>query len=220
MECVVVKSYSGAVDHDSGNIDLLVRGSLLEVYERVFADGFTVTLRDRIKHRLYERNKLMLSPVDDSLVQLHLHSNVGWHDVCFISAEEVYTASIEIEMSGGAIRIPQRDVEARAFLLHVIFEKFKKNEQDQQLLNAKDFASFAEEFDLPEHVIAPVRDAGVGPLSLDELRPIWSAYYRARGRETPITQWNRFLHWGYTVKWRYDRLRAKVREMFQTNSAA
>jgi hypothetical protein len=80
---------AGAADYDSGNVDILVQAPLLDVYTQLFARDFIATPRSRFGHRLHERNKLMLASHSGALAKLHLHSNVGWHNICFISADEL-----------------------------------------------------------------------------------------------------------------------------------
>ena len=198
----VIKSYGGNPTYNDSNVDIVVGQPLLEVHKNIFSTDFVVTHRDMIKHRIYERNKLMCNHVggdNTSYAKLHLHRDVGWHNICFVPAPEIFRGTVDHMIEGGMVHIAERHLEARLFVLHIIFEQFRKNSWDTKLLKPKDFDDFAHEYALAERVIGPVRDALEGPLSLRALRPIWRRYYEQRASETPITTWNRFLHWGFTV---------------------
>ena len=208
MTWCVIKSYGGDTNYNDGNVDMLVDRPLREAHSAVLARDFRLSTRDRIKHRLYERNKLMCCPDRTDLAKIHLHRNVGWHNVCFLSAEEVFARSTNRQFAEGAVRIADRDTEAQMFVLHIVFEQFRKNEWDMRFLSGRDFNAFADQYGIPPSVIAPVRDAGPGPLAYSVLRPIWNCYYQRRRHETGISPWNRFLHWGFTCVQKYRKLKA------------
>ena len=56
----IIKSYNGVEDYNDGNVDVLVDHNLLDLHRIAFSDDFKVTLYNRAKYTLYERNKLML----------------------------------------------------------------------------------------------------------------------------------------------------------------
>jgi len=204
----VIKTYGGDPQYNDGNVDLLVDRSLWDVYDAVLADDFRVSRRDRIKNRLYERNKLMGVAEQGDLAQIHLHRSVGWHNICFMSAQDVLARSTDVTFADGAVRVADKATESRMFVLHIIFEQFAKNEWDLRFLCGRDFDDFADQFGVPPGVIAKVRDAGYGHLAFADLRPIWNRYYRNRRRETNISLWNRFLHWGLTRVQQHRRRKA------------
>ena len=199
----VIKSYGGDPKYNDGNVDMLVDRPLLEVFHAVLEKDFHVTSRDRIKNVLYERNKLMASANTADLAKIHLHRNVGWHNICFLTADQVLGHCARRTFSDGAVRVADRATEARMFVLHIIFEQFRKNEWDERFLCDRDYDDFAEQFSIPSQQIAKVRDARVGPLTFADLRPIWNRYYQQRKHETRIDVWHRFLHWGLTCVARY-----------------
>lgn len=207
VEYCITKCYGENLHYDHGNIDVVVDVPLWALYRRVFADAFFVRGYDATKHLLYERNKLMLTPREGPWHKIHLHSNVGWHNVCFIGAGELFAHARDFEVGGRKVRIAERDMEARILVLHVIFEQFKKKPEDAAFLRGEDFDRLAEEFQLPAKEMAIIREAPVGPLEYAILRPVWRRFYRVAGLQ--VTVWNRFLHWGLVCVDRWRRWKRK-----------
>lgn len=206
----IIKSYGGNLEYNDGNVDVVVAQPLWEVYRRAFAEDFTVCRRDRIKNRLYERTKLMLTPQCDELAKLHLHSNAGWHDICFASAGRILANAVDLPIQGRAVRILDRHEEAQLFVMHIIFEQFKTNQWDVRFLTPADYTAFAEQFGLPEDQMAKVVSAE-GAIPIRHLRPIWRGYYRARRSDACITLRNRLLHFGFVIVQLYRRYRSRWR---------
>jgi hypothetical protein len=201
----LIKSYGANLEFEDANLDLVVRAPLWQVRE-CFPE-FVVTRRDRIKNRLYERNKLMLKDATGRWAMLHLHSNAGWHNICFVAASTILGQARDFVPADRAVRVTERDLEARLYVLHIIFEQFQKNPWDAAFLRPGDFDAFASEFDLPGQAMAAVRDASAGVLPWSVLRPIWRCYYRRSAHS--VTVWNRFLHWGFVCLQTYRRRRAQ-----------
>jgi len=197
----LIKSYGANLQFADANLDLVVAQPLWRV--RSLFPEWVVTSRDRIKNRLYERNKLMLKDPAGRQAMLHLHSNAGWHNICFVPASTILEQSRDFVPVDQPVRVTERDLEARLYVLHILFEQFQKNPWDAAFLRAADFDAFAAEFALPGQAMAAVRDAPVGALPWEVLQPIWRAYYRRSPH--PVTVWNRFLHWGFTCLQSYRR---------------
>ena len=187
----IIKSYGGDPEYLDGNIDVVTTEPLRSVYRSAFADAFEISTRDRTKNVLYERNKLMLSPKTDRFCKIHLHSNVGWHNLCFIDGQKVIENAREVPAGDSTVRVLSRDMGARAFVLHVIFEQFKKNPWDLNFLTWEDYLSFAADYEIDIPQLKIVHEAQ-GPIEISDLRPIWKQYYRARRGE--VSLWSRFLH--------------------------
>ena len=92
VDYCVIKSYSGVEDYDDGNIDVVVSVPMQRLYEDVYSDAFRVTTKDRLKAVLYERNKLMLTPRKGEMAKIHLHTNAGWHNHCFVGDNSIFAA--------------------------------------------------------------------------------------------------------------------------------
>lgn len=187
----IVKSYGGDPEYSDSNIDVLTTAPLLSIQRKFFEDDFLVTPRDRAKNLLYERNKLMLTPKSDVYCKIHLHSSIGWHNLSFIDGEQVLENAQEVFFEEKAVCVLARSLEARAFVLHIIFEQFKKNAWDNKFLTWSDYECFASEYQLDSSLLKSVHESQ-GLLELEVLKPIWSQYYRVRGRE--VSRWNLFLH--------------------------
>lgn len=206
----IIKSYGGNPDYNDGNVDVVLTTPLWDVFDRAFSKDFSVSRRDRIKNRCYERNKLMLKPPSDEFAMLNLHSNAGWHNICFMTAEKIHADSVEFPLAGGSTRIVGRDTEARLFVLHIILEKFKKNEWDDQFLTRTDYEAFAKAYGVPHAQIERIAGA-TGNIAMRDLRPIWRRYYRARRQDGEISLWNRFLHFGFVRVQLYRRFKKRLR---------
>ena len=206
----IIKSYGGNLEYNDGNVDVVLTTPLWEVFDRAFSKDFCVSRRDRIKNRYYEQNKLMLKPSSDEFAMLHLHSNAGWHNICFVTAENIHADSVEFPLEGGSTQIVGRDTEARLFVLHIIFEQFKKNEWDGRFLTLADYEVFAKEYDIPHEQMEKIAEA-TGNIAMRDLRPIWRRYYRARRQDGEISLWNRFLHFGFVRVQLYRRLKKRLR---------
>lgn len=187
----IIKSYGGDPEYLDGNIDVVVTAPLKTVYQAAFCEDFEISSRDKVKNWLYERNKLMLSPSNKQFCKIHLHSNVGWHNFCFIEGKNIIENSKEIRLEDEPVRVLDRDWEARVFLLHIIFEQFKKSPRDTRFLHWDDCLSFASEFEIDLSALKNVFEAK-GNIEIENLRPIWTQYYRARKGDVGL--WHRFLH--------------------------
>jgi hypothetical protein len=196
----IIKSYGGAEEYSDGNLDVLVDHRLMDVHEKAFSGDFAVSPRNRVKHAIYEQNKLMVVSVERPLTPLHLHRSVGWHNVCCIPAHQVIENAEEKLFDGRPVRIASRDDEARIFVLHIILEQFRVKPWDLRLLIAEDFDSFARDYGIDDHEIAVIRDVPAGDVSTADLRPIWRKYYKRHAEQSNVSLWNRFLHWALLVK--------------------
>ena len=196
----IIKSYNGVEDYNDGNVDVLVDHNLLDLHRIALSDDFKVTLYNRTKYRLYERNKLMLMSKEKPLTPLHLHSSVGWNNLCCIPAHDVIQNAREVSFDGQPVMLASRDDEARIFVLHIILEQFKVKERDLILLTKDDFNQFAADYGLDDQEISIIRDAPAGPVSTSDLRPIWKKYYSQHKTVSHVTPWNHFLHFGILVK--------------------
>ena len=200
MPYCLIKTYHGNLEFEDGNLDVISPRPLLQTFQQAFAEDYIATTRDRIKHQAYERNKLMLTHVQGELKSLHLHSSAGWHDICFMEPEDILANAKDVVVGNCNVRIASRDDEARIFVYHIIFEQFNINKWDAQFVTAADYQSFADEYKIPQEQIKRIASRPIGPIELDLLRPIWRQYYDLRKRQTKLTVWNRFLHFGYLVR--------------------
>ena len=204
IEYCVIKSYGGNLQYNHGNIDVVVKAPLWEAYRRALSRDYNVSRRDVIKNCVYERNKLMLESKTDEFAKIHLHSNVGWHNLCFVAVERILANTVEMPLDGGSVRVLARDEEARVLVLHIIFERFMKNRWDSQFLKLKDYTTLAEEFGVPENEI--VKAIGVdGLMPLRYLWPIWRRYYSIGRSNRRPTVWNLGLHFGFVLIQLYRR---------------
>ena len=189
----IIKSYGGDPEYSDGNIDVVTSLPFATLYRTYFSNDFCITARDRLKNVLYERNKLMLTPNTDRFCKIHLHSNIGWHNYCFINRENVFEHAHDKDFEGHTVRVLGRDLEARAFVLHIIFEQFKKNAWDMKFLSWDDFAAFATEYEIDASLLKPVFDTSAQEIELELLKPIWKHYYSAQ-KSNKISWWSLFLH--------------------------
>ncbi len=190
----VMKTYGAHDDFNDSNIDVVCLVPLQEVYRRAYPD-YTLSVRDRIKAVLYERNKLMVKHPSRETSDIHLHSNAGWHNIEFVSGEEILANKTELPLEGGSVQILASPLDKKILTLQVMFENFKKKKWDKLVLDDGDFAAFAGEYGVTPEEIAPVQESPIDtPLRGPYLRSIWRKYYAKRSRETSITAWNRFLH--------------------------
>jgi hypothetical protein len=200
----IIKSYCGRADFDDGNIDVVVNVPLKKVYSDLYADAFSITLKDKVKSLLYERNKLMLSPRDTQLAKIHLHSNAGWHNICFVPADEIFAAAEVSTVDGHQVTHLSRSLEARIGLFHFVFEKFAKSPDDANFLVRSDYVEFVKELGLPsESADQLIKVSGDIPISF--LSKFWRAYYR---HKEDVSLWNVILH-ALLVALQVKRRRAK-----------
>jgi hypothetical protein len=202
----IIKSYGGAEEYNDGNVDLLVDHNLLNLHRIAFSDDFDVTLYNRTKYVFYEQNKLMLVSKEKPLTPLHLHSSVGWNNLCCIPAADVIRNAREVHFDGRPVMIASRDDEARIFVLHIVLEQFQVKKWDLTLLTKDDFDQFAAEYGINDDEISIIRDVPPSLVSTRELRPIWKKYHARHRKVSYVTPWNRFLLFGALFK--KGRLRA------------
>lgn len=190
----VIKTYGAHPEFNDSNIDVVCPGSLREVYRRAYPD-YTLSTRDSIKGRFYEHNKLMVKHPTRETSDIHLHSNAGWHDIEFVSGEEILANRKEHPLEGGSAWILEPELDARILTLQIMFENFKKKRWDAMVLGDADLDDFAATYGVSAEEMAPVRAIEAEqPMSFSDLLPIWRKYYARRKHETRITLWNRFLH--------------------------
>jgi hypothetical protein len=203
----VIKTYGANPEYNDSNIDVVTDVPMRRVVAEAFADH-DVTFKDEIKTRFYETNKLMAKLDPPVRSDIHLHTNAGWHGIEFVSCEEIFSKAITHPLEGGSVQILERELDAKLFILQVIFENHKKRKWDNAFLTHEDWGKFADEFGFSEAEIGPIRDAKLY-LDLDQLRPVWRGYYQQRKVETSITPWNHFLHW---LLWTINERRRKKEE--------
>ena len=186
----VIKSCIGNLDYFDSNIDVVCDVPMEEVHRRVYPER-VVTRKDGIKARYYERNKLMLTDPEHYASDIHLHTNAGWHDLEFVSGEEILANRMDLELEGRRVQIVKPDVERKILALHVMFENFFKRRWDPYYVGPDDYDAFATEYGVPPSEIAPIK-AAERKIPIRALLPIWRRYYRQRGAD--VTLRNRFLH--------------------------
>ncbi|MCP5058708.1 MAG: hypothetical protein GY937_18560 [bacterium] len=206
IDYCIIKTFGAEPDYVDSNMDVVCTVPLREVYQRAFSDH-RITLKDEIKTRFYERNKLMAKPVGDETVDIHLHSNAGWHNIEFVSGSQILAHRTDHSVSGHVVQILERGLDARVLLLQVIFENFRKTRWDNGYLTEEDYRSFGQEYGVSEEEWKPIR-AAEKHVALGDLWPVWRHYYRKRRNETSISGWNYFLHSLLYSLDRYRRLRA------------
>ena len=68
----------------------MVSGDLNKFYETYLSCDFSLKYRDKLKNKYYEQNKLMCTCKSGKHVSIHLHSNVGWHDLEFFHMKKLF----------------------------------------------------------------------------------------------------------------------------------
>lgn len=175
----IIKSYSGNLQYFDSNIDVIVDGSLYDLFREYFSDNWLVTKRDAMKNKLYERNKLMLSCRDAKWIKIHLHKNAGWHDFAFVEREDILEDIERVIIKDNyKVNLSSRRIEGIILVLHMIFEKFCKSEWDNTFLSSEDYIEAADYCGLKYNDINWIENRGVGNFPLEELQPIWIKYYQ------------------------------------------
>lgn len=208
IEYAVIKSYGAHQEFNDSNIDVVCLVPLDEVYRRVYPD-YTLSTKDSIKANFYEHNKLMVKHPQKETSDIHLHTNAGWHDIEFVSGEEIFANRIDYALEGGRVKLITPTLDKKILTLQVMFENFMKKKWDVMYLDDNDYTMFADEYGVTPEEIAPVKQAEKY-IELSDLRPIWRKYYRKRKTQTRVTLWNRFLHLLFVVIHVYRKSKIKA----------
>ena len=170
----IIKSYHD-ISFVDGNIDVVVEGDLMDFYKKYLYKDFSITKKDLIKFKFYERNKLMCVNSGSDFIPIHLHSNAGWHDLEFFSGERILNNSSRIDLEEVSICLCSRPLEQDILFYHSLFEKHQFSVRDMEFLGHETLQSKLLELtgdSLPHiNVIADSR------LPLNVLFIFWRKYY-------------------------------------------
>jgi hypothetical protein len=166
IRACVIKSYRGAVGYDDGNVDILVGSDEFgHIARRLLREeSCSVGVWQRVRHRIYEPNKLMIDPPRPGLRRLHLHRSVGWHGIDVIESECVLRSAGLVRIGANHVSVPSKEMESLILVLHIVLETFEKSELDRAFIEESAFRCFGERY----NVLAMVRDrrvAGRSPTS-------------------------------------------------------
>jgi len=195
----VIKCYRSQEFCD-GNIDLVVAGSLHDFYEKNLRDKFHLKNRDVVKAKYYERNKLMCTSRNGEYISVHLHSNVGWHDLEFFSFDRIMSDSERMSFPGGEVVVCQRQFEEEILFLHAFFEKHKFSDLDIEFISEQRFIRL-----LSQYIDGQISKDWISErksIPLRKLIKIWFSYYK---KNQLTTGKNLFFH-----------LMLLIRQLFQS----
>ena len=191
----IIKSYNGCSNYNDGNLDVVVPGPLFEVYERVYKANYVVTEKDRLKSKIYETNKLMLTPNKPGLALIHLHSNAGWHNLEFFSIDRILNGAEVKQVEEYDLTLLNRREEGVLCIFHALFEKFECSEDDEKFLNDEDWKAFTSETGIRKgNATNALYGVGVGRWMA--FASVWTKYYRAR---EGMLLWGKSLHLAYVM---------------------
>ena len=172
---IIIKSYL-ASDFSDGNIDVVVDGDLFEIYDKLFGEDYTLKKRDIIKSKYYEKNKLMCTPISKDLISIHLHTNVGWHDLEFFSYKDVLLNCENIHVENSQINLCNKEFESKVLLYHALFEKFSFSDRDLAFIDEGVMDDFQSSF--KTMIKLRSRPLIYNNLTFSQLCVIWGDYYR------------------------------------------
>ncbi|ODS37365.1 hypothetical protein BEH94_07770 [Candidatus Altiarchaeales archaeon WOR_SM1_SCG] len=101
--------------YDSNGLKKAEEVLIKEGYELFFSDKYEALKRMYIKYD--EINNIML--------KIHLHTDIGWDDLVFLDKREVFDNSIIITLNGRSILSPNKNDELLINCSHILFENFK-----------------------------------------------------------------------------------------------
>ena len=174
---IIIKSYRSS-DFSDGNIDVVIDGGLFDIYENFFSSEFILKRRDIIKSKYYERNKLMCTPMSKDYISIHLHTNVGWHDLEFFSYKDVLVNSEKVQVGNSNISLCNVEFESKVLLYHALFEKFGFSDLDLSFIDEVVMDDFQSSYD--SMIKLRSRSLIYNNLKKGQLWVIWFDYYRRK----------------------------------------
>ena len=180
IRACVIKSYRGAVGYDDGNVDILVGSDEFgHIARRLLREeSCSVGVWQRVRHRIYEPNKLMIDPPRPGLRRLHLHRSVGWHGIDVIESECVLRSAGLVRIGANHVSVPSKEMESLILVLHIVLETFEKSELDRAFIEESAFRCFGERYNVPRKAVEALIRSG-SSIDMAVLWPCWVAVQRS-----------------------------------------
>ena len=172
----------------------------MDFYNRYLYKFFSITKKDLIKFRFYERNKLMCVSPGSDFIPIHLHSNAGWHDLEFFSGQRILNNSSRINLEEVSISLCSRPLEEDILFYHSLFEKHQFSVRDVEFLGQELLQS--KMLDLAGDRLPNLNIIADSRLPLSALFTVWRQYYF--GNEN-VRLKNLFFHIMLVLKQRLTR---------------
>lgn len=170
----IIKSYHDLSFVD-GNIDVVIEGDLMDFYKKFLYKDFSITKKDLIKFKFYERNKLMCVSSGSDFIPIHLHSNAGWHDLEFFSGERILKNSSRINLEELSICLCSRPLEEDILFYHSLFEKHQFSVRDVEFLGQESLQS--KMLEIAGNRLTYLNIVADARLPLSALFIVWRQYY-------------------------------------------